>query len=152
MPETYRPPHTPYAAVTALVAAVGFALVGGPRGILFGACVVVAWYALPTTLAFAVGQAAVPAAFSLADPLPLAGVELALAAVVALDGPANARSNALGALAGAIGVGLLVVGRRDLGWSLATLAVALALCAAVASYGLHRYSLVRLDLVAEVGR
>lgn len=135
-------------------AAVGLGLAAGLPGIAAGAGAAIAWFLLPAPSAFAVAQLLAVAALSADDPpLAVAIAEVGLLSVLA--GPlaeTDAPGGTLGAFAvaalatGAVGWGLL---RSDRPLWLAGLAVALV--AATAAYGIHRYERVSLGLVEDDG-
>lgn len=136
-----------------LVATGALGLLAGPWGLLAGLATAVAWYALPAPSAFAAGAVLALPATADAPLAAVVAVQVGLLAVLAgslldVDEPLGALfAFALATLAlAAVGWGVLRAGRPL--W-LATLA--LALVAATAAYGLHRYERVRLGLIEEAG-
>lgn len=135
-------------------AAVGLGLAAGVPGIGAGVGAALAWFLLPAPSAFAVGQLLAVAALSTDDPpLAVAVAELGLLSVLAgplaeTDAPGGTLAAfAVAALAaGAVGWGLL---RTDRPLWLAGLAVAVV--AATAAYGIHRYERVSMGLVTVDG-
>ena len=138
----------PGVAVTTV--ALGYA--AGPWGVAAGIATAVAWYRLTDVYAFAVGQLLAVATLSGAAPIwPVAAAELGLlgvlvGSVAGVDRPG--RPLAVFGLATllfwAIAWGLIRTGRPL--WSAAGL---VAVVAATAAYGLHRYELVELGLLEE---
>lgn len=135
-----------------VAATVGLVLAGGVWGVLAGFAVALAWYVLPATYAFAVGQILVVAVLSAEVPLVATVIgEAGLLAVLAgslttTDEPARTvAALAVATLAlGAVGWGVLRSGRP-----LWIVAVAIAVVATTTAYGLHRYERVRLGLVED---
>ena len=125
----------------------------GVGGLLLAAGLTVGWYLLPVTYVIAGGSLLVLAL----APTPLTGTQLVAVvagflALLAVATPTDDRpTTALvalglgaGGLIGAAWVGLAV---GDAVWA-GTLVLVLAF--AIASYGLHRYELVRLGLVEDI--
>lgn len=136
------------------LATLGLGLAAGVPGLAAGAGAAIAWFLLPAPSAFAAGQLLAVAALSADDPpLAVAIAELGLLSVLAgplaeTDAPRGTLAAfAVAALAaGAVGWGLL---RTDRPLWLAALAVAVV--AATAAYGIHRYERVSLGLVTVDG-
>ncbi|SFR86965.1 hypothetical protein SAMN05216559_0289 [Halomicrobium zhouii] len=131
--------------------AVGF-LVAGVPGVLAGAALVVAWLLAPPVVVVALGQVLfaplLPADASLAT---IALVEAPLAAMLLVDltdwrAPVGTLAGAVVALAAFAGLavaGLVWFGRL---WQTAALLVPVA---AVVAYGLHRYTVVTVEITDE---
>lgn len=143
------------AALTGLAAlgavAVGF-LVAGVPGVLAGAALVVAWLLAPPVVVAALGQVLF-APLLLADaPLPMiALVEAPLAAMVLVDlidwrAPLGTFAGAVVALAAFAALAVAGIVWFDRLWQTAALLVPVA---AVVAYGLHRYTVVTVEVTDE---
>lgn len=136
---------------SALFAAVVVAVVGGLPGMVTAVLVPVAWYALPSTYAFAVGQIGVLAVLDTGNPAALLAAQVGLLGVLLAPAVELSDTEQLVAVTLAwVGVGGLAAWastRPTVGISLAggTLVIATALVA----YGLHRYQQVSLGLVED---
>lgn len=130
---------------------VGFALVGGPPGLVVAGIVVTTRYLVGRVYGFAVGQLALATLAGSPTPASLVIAELGLFAFLAaaLAEPGSPYRN------GASFVIAVVVVSGTAGavmaWTGSTAAAALAVITVVAvlSYVLHRYELVSLDLVED---
>jgi|GEM_PF-2985912 len=131
--------------------AVGF-LVAGVSGILAGAALVVAWLLAPPVVVVALGQVLfaplLPADASLAT---IALVEAPLAAILLVDltdwrAPVGTLVAAVVALAAFVGLAVAGVVWLDRLWQTAALLVPVA---AVVAYGLHRFTVVTVEVTDE---
>ncbi|MCU4802134.1 hypothetical protein OB920_17295 [Halobacteria archaeon HArc-gm2] len=131
--------------------AVGF-LVAGVSGILAGAALVVAWLLAPPVVVVALGQVLfaplLPADASLAT---IALVEAPLAAILLVDltdwrAPVGTLVAAVVALAAFVGLAVAGVVWLDRLWQTAALLIPVA---AVVAYGLHRFTVVTVEVTDE---
>lgn len=134
-----------------LLAASAFVLFAGALGITAAAVLLVVWYALPATYAFALGNVALAALVGSGNPIQLAVVEVGLLGVLLAPAgrlKAPGRPIVIAVLGVAIGTGLAwAVSRGLLSFSVA--GVAVVAMTGLGGYGLHRYQLVGLGLVGD---
>lgn len=145
-----RTRRSPVGALAVLLTLAGLVTAAGLPGLLVGLGVAVCWYAAPAPFAAALGAlglvALLPADAPLLRALP-AG--LGLAGVLVAASPATTRRLDFGAAYVVALAPLLVAAWTGWAWGGAvwTGALALAVVAAVLSYGIHRYERLRFGLL-----
>jgi len=132
------------------LAGAGFVLVDGPAGALAAGALAVVWYALPLPYAVALGHllllALVPEGTGITIRLP---AEAGLLGMLLSETPTVGTPLRFGAaFLGTVAVLLGVAGAGFAAGGTGGAALALTLVAASLGYGLHRYELLRLGLLA----
>lgn len=139
----------PIGGLGVALATVALWSAAGLPGLVAGLLTLLAWALAPATLAFAVGQVLAVPLLGDAGLAPLVAVEVGLLAVLAgplttPDRPARTLAAFVAGTAALWAAAWLVLRAGEPLWAAAA---TLAIVAATAAYGVHRYERVRLGLV-----